>query len=148
MLERAPQQERAMAKLKQVIVGAAAAGVIALLPLGSAMAGGYGYAPVHAWGVGRGLFGAAVALATLPLTIASAVISSVSSAAPYPAPAYGNGAYGYAAQPAYPPAYYAPRPVYYAAPRAYYGPRPYYAPRPGYNGPGYYRSAGPAYRRR
>ena len=135
-----------MANLKQFIVRTTVVTAIAFLPLAPAMAGGHGYGYVHPWGLGRGIFGAAVALATLPLVIASAVVSSVAApaapAAPYPAPGYGGG---YA--PAYPapPAYYVPRPVYYPAPRAYYAPRPYYAPYAGYPGRGYYRSGASAY---
>jgi hypothetical protein len=140
-------RERAMAKLKRIIVRSAAVAAIAFLPLAPAMAGGHGF--VHPWGLGRGLFGAAVALATLPLAIASAVVSSIpvpaAAPAPYPAPGYAGG-YGYAPAPyPAPPAYYAPRPAYYPAPRAYYAPRPYYAPYAGYPGRGYYRSGGSAY---
>jgi len=77
-----------MTKLKQVIVSSAAVAAIALLPFTSAMAGGHGHGFIHPWGFGRGIFGAAAALATLPLTIASAVISSV-VAAPKGAPTDG-----------------------------------------------------------
>src|SRR5271167_2748273 len=143
-----PIKERAMTKLKQVIVRSAAVAAIVFLPLAPAIAGGHGYVYVHPWGVGRGIVGAAVALATLPLAIASAVLSSVQPAAQYPAPApgYGGGAYGYSPGPyPAPSAYYAPRPAYYPAPRAYNAPRAYYAPYPGYPGRGYYRSGVSAY---
>lgn len=144
----AADKEQAVTKFKQVIVSGAAIAAIAILPFAPAMAGGHGYGYVHPWGLGRGLFGAAVALATLPLAIASAVVSSVAAAAvpaaaPYPAPGYAGG-YAPAPYPV-PPAYYAPRPAYYPAPRAYYAPRPYYAPYAGYAGRGYYRPGGSAY---
>jgi hypothetical protein len=166
-----------MLKLRQVIFGFAAASAIALLPMAPAMAGGHGFRPLHSFGLGRGVVGAAVALATLPLVIASAVVSGVSGAesvAPYPAAGYGGGGYGgggyggggyggggggggyggagygYAPQVSYsaPRPYYAPYPGYYAAPRGYYGPRPYYAAHPGYYGHGYYRGGGNSYPRR
>lgn len=147
-------------KIKQAIFGVAAATAIAFLPLAPAMAGGHGFRPLHPFGFGRGIVGAAVALATLPLVIASSVIAGVSdSAAPYPSQGYAGPAapaYGYAPPVAYAPAvayatprpYYAPYPGYYAAPRAAYAPRGYYAARPGYNGRGYYRSGGNSYPRR
>jgi hypothetical protein len=135
-----------MVKFKPAIVGAAAAAVIAFLPLTPAMAAGHGFAQLYPWGLGRGIFGAAVALATLPLAIASAVVSSAPAAAPYPASGVGGG-YSYAPRAVYPPpAYYGGRPGYYPPPRAYAAPRPYYAPRPAHAAPGYYRSGGPAYR--
>jgi hypothetical protein len=152
-----------MLKLRQVIFGFAAASAIALLPMAPAMAGGHGFRPLHSFGLGRGVVGAAVALATLPLVIASAVVSGVSGAeslAPYPAAGYGGAGYGgagygyagygYAPEGSYagPRPYYAPYPGYYAAPRGYYGPRPYYAAHPGYNGHGYYRAGGNSYPRR
>src|SRR5450755_4021590 len=107
-------------KIKQAIFGVAAAAAIALLPMAPAMAGGHGFRPVHGFGIGRGLLGTAVALATLPLVIASSVITGVAeSVAPYPSPGY--EAPGYAA------------PTYgYAPPIVYATPRPYYAPYPGY----------------
>lgn len=143
-------------KLRQVIFGFAAASAIALLPMAPAMAGGHGFRPGHSFGLGRGLVGAAVALATLPLVIASAVVSGVAeSVAPYPAEGYGGAGYGgdgygYAPQVSYagPRPYYAQYPGYYAAPRGYYGPRPYYAAHPGYYGHGYYRAGGNSYPRR
>ena len=140
-------------KLRQVIFGFAAASAIALLPLAPAMAGGHGFRPLHSFGLGRGVVGAAVALATLPLVIAAAVVSGAAeSVAPYPAAGYGGAGYGgagygYAPQVSYagPRPYYAPYPGYYAAPRGYYGPRPYYAAHPGYYGHGYYRAGGNSY---
>ena len=116
-----------MVKIKQAIFGVAAAAAIALLPMASAMADGHGFRPLHPFGFGRGIVGAAVALATLPLVIASSVVSSVGeSVAPYP---------GY---------FQGPR----VAPHGAYGPRGYYAPRPDYYGRGYYRSGGNSYSRR
>ena len=143
-----------MHKLKQAILGIAAAAAIALLPLAPAMADGHGFRPGHGFGVGHGLFGAAVALATLPLAIASTVLSGVNeSVGSYPSPGYATPgyaapAYGYAPPVAYAPRpYYAPYPQYYA-PRVAYGPRPYYNARPGYYARGYYRSGGNSYPRR
>jgi hypothetical protein len=154
-------EELAMLKLKQLIFGIAAASAIALLPMAPAMAGGHGFGPLHSFGLGRGVVGAAVALATLPLVIASAVVSGAESVAPYPSAGYAGAAYGYAPQVSYPgprpyyapypgyyapyAAHYAPNPGYYAAPRGYYGPRPYYAAHPGYYGRGYYRAGGSPY---
>jgi hypothetical protein len=141
-------------KIKQAIFGVAAATALALLPLAPAMAGGHGFRPLHPFGFGRGIVGAAVALATLPLVIASSVVAGVGdSAAAYPSQGYAGPAgpaYGYAPPVAYatPRPYYAPYPGYYAAPRAAYAPRGYYAARPGYNGRGYYRSGGNSYPRR
>jgi hypothetical protein len=141
-------------KLKQAILGVAAAAAIALLPMAPAMADGHGFRPGHGFGVGHGLFGAAVALATLPLAIAATVLSGVGeSVASYPSPGYATPgyaapAYGYAPPVAYAPRpYYAPYPQYYA-PRVAYGPRPYYNARPGYYARGYYRSGGNSYPRR
>ena len=77
-------------------------------------------------------FGAAVALATLPLVIASNVVAGVSgSVAPYQSQGSAAPGYGYAPPVAYgaPRPYYAPYPGYHAAPRASYGPRPYYGVR-------------------
>jgi len=145
-----------MVKVRQAILGITAAAAVALLPMAPAMAGGHGFRP-HGFGLGRGIVGAAVALATLPLTIAAAVVSGGESLAEYsapgygyPAPAYGSPSYGYAPQVAYaaPRPYYAPYPGYYSAPRVYYGPRPYYAAHPGYYGHGYYRAGGDSYPRR
>lgn len=159
-----------MTGIKQSIFAAAAAALIACAPVGSAAAGGHGFGRAHPWGIGRGLVGAVVALATLPVAIVSAVVSAGEQAALSPPPAYGDGGYAspasypappvyYAPPPAYPapPVYYAPRPAYYPqatyyypAPRANVA-RPYYAPRPAYRaGYGYYgyRSGGYAYPRR
>jgi hypothetical protein len=128
-----------MVNIKRAIFGVAAAAAIALLPMAPAMAGGPGFRPLHPFGIGHGLFGAAVALATLPLAIASSVVSGV-------------GESGYAPPVAYAPRpYYAPYSGYYAphvAPRVAYGPRGYGAPHPGYYGRGYYRSGGNSYPRR
>jgi hypothetical protein len=143
-----------MATFRQLLLGSTAAVAIACVPLASAVAGPYGYGHPFGWSVGRGLFGAAVALATLPIAIASAVVSSGATVAQYPSPGYGGGGYGggygYAPQVAYPaPVYYAPRPVFYpggAYPgRGYPVARPYYAPHPAYPGRGYYHAGGYAY---
>jgi hypothetical protein len=134
-----------MLKVRQTILGVAAAAAIAILPMAPAMAGGHGFRPLHPFGIGHGLLGAAVALATLPLLVASNVVAGVSEGG-YAAPAY-----GYAPPPvayAAPRPYYAPYPGYYAAPRAAYGPRTYYGARPGYDRRGYYRSGANTYPRR
>ncbi len=133
---------------RQIRLGVAAAAAIALLPMAPAMAHGPGFRPAYPFAVGHGLFGAAVALATLPLVIASNVVAGVSgSVAPYQSQGYATPGYGYAPPVAYgaPRPYYAPYQGYYAAPRASYGPRPYYGARPGYGGRGYYRSGGHPY---
>jgi len=138
-----------MVKIKQTIFGVAAAAAIALLPMAPAMAGGHGFRPFHAFGFGHGIVGAAVALATLPLAIASSVVSGTGeSGGSYPSTGYGSAAYGYAPPVAYaaPRPYYAPYPGYYA-PRVAYGSRGY-AARPGNYGRGYYRSGGNSYPRR
>ena len=140
-----------MVKIKQAIFGIAAATALALLPLAPAMAGGHGFRPLHPFGFGRGIVGAAVALATLPLVIASSVVAGVGeSTASYPTPGYAGPAYGYAPPVAYaaPRPYYAPYPGYYAGPRGAYGQRGYYPARPGNYGRGYYRSGGNSYPRR
>jgi hypothetical protein len=140
-----------MVKVRQTVLGAAAAAAIALLPMASAMAGGHGFRALHPFGIGHGLLGAAVALATLPLVVASNVVAGLSeSVAPYPSSGYAGPAYGYAPPVAYaaPRPYYAPYPGYYAAPRVAYGPRPYYGAHPGYDRRGYYRSGGYTYPRR
>jgi hypothetical protein len=139
-----------MIKIRQSILGMAAAAAIAFLPMAPAMADGHGFRPLHPFGIGHGLLGAAVALATLPLVVASSVVAGVSdSVAPYPSSGYAAPAYGYAPPVAYVPPrpYYAPYPGYYA-PRVAYGPRAYYAPHPGYYRHGYYRSGGNSYPRR
>jgi hypothetical protein len=143
-------------------VGLSAAAItLACAPIVPAVAGGHGFGHIHAWGLGRGLVGAVVGLATLPLVIASAAI-----AASVPDPGYATGGpdapRAYAPAPGYYPApqpYYAPQaayypraPLYYAPPRTYYAPRAYAAPRaypaPGrsyYGGYGSYRPGGYAY---
>jgi hypothetical protein len=139
-----------MVKIRQAIFGVAAAAAIALLATQPAMADGRGFRPFHPFGIGHGLLGAAVTLATLPLAIASSVVSSVGqSGAPYPSSGYAGPTYGYAPPVAYaaPRPYYAPYPGYYA-PHVAYGPRGYTAPRPGNSGRGYYRSGGNSYPRR
>jgi hypothetical protein len=146
-----------MVKVRQTILGVAAAVAIALLPMAPAMANGHGFRSGHGFGVGHGLLGAAVALATLPLVVASSIVAGVGesvgpySSAGYEAPTngYAAPAYGYAPPVAYArPYYYAPYPQYYAAPRVAYGPRGNYAPHPGYYGRGYYRAGGNTYPRR
>jgi hypothetical protein len=161
-----------MPGFKRVVIAGVVAGAIACTAIAPAEAGPRGFGHLHPWGLGRGLVGAVVGLATLPLVIASAAIAAsvpdVSAQPNYaqppqtyyapqpqtyyapPAPAY------YAAPPAYPAYiaprayYYAPRaPVYYSAPRTYYAPRAYYAPRPGnYASYGGYHAGGYAYARR
>lgn len=137
---------------KQTLLGLAAAVGLALLPLAPAMANGHGFRPLHPFGLGHGLLGAAVALATLPLVVASNVVAGVSeSVAPYPSSGYAGPGYGYAPPVAYAasrPSYTAPYPGYYAAPRGAYGPRPYYGARAGHDGRGYYRPGGHSYPRR
>jgi hypothetical protein len=137
-----------MIKFRQSCFGVVAAAAVALLPIAPAMANGHGFRPGHGFGVGHGLLGAAVALATLPLVVASSVITGISeSAAPYSNQGYAAPQYGYAPPVAYARPYYAPYPGYYAAPRAY-GPRPYYGGRSGYGGRGYYHAGGEPYPRR
>ena len=100
---------------------AAATAALAILPTTPAAAAGPLLAP---WAVGQ-LIGAAVQLATLPIVVASAVVSSVSQPAPpyYPAPTYNEA----------PPAY--------CPPPGYYSPPPYYQPAGYYSSPGPYHSA-------
>ena len=156
-----------MAGFKRVVMAAVAAAVIACTSIAPAQAGPHGYGHLHAWGLGRGFFGAVFGLATLPLAIASAAIEASVPEAPaqpsyapppqnYYAPQpqyYAPPAPAYYAPPAYyaaPRAYYAPRaPVYYSAPRTYYAPRASYAPRPrNYAGDGGYHAGGYGYARR
>jgi hypothetical protein len=156
-----------MPGFKRVVIAAAAAASIVCASVAPAEAGPRGFGHLHPWGLGRGLVGAVVGLATLPLVIASAAIAaSVPDApaqpnyaqpqtyyAPQPQTYYAPPAPAYYSAPAYyaaPRAYYAPRaPVYYSAPRTYYAPRAYYAPRPGnYAGNGGYRAGGYGYARR
>jgi hypothetical protein len=144
------QRSEAKVKIKQAMFGVAAAAAIALLPMAPATADGHGFRPLRPFGFGRGILGAAVGLATLPLVIASTVVSSVGeSVAPYPSPGYAAPAYGYAPPVAYAPVrpYYAPYPGYYS-PRVAYESRPYYGARPGNYGRGYYRTGGNSYPRR
>jgi len=153
-----------MPTFKQLLSATAAAATLACVPIAPALAGGHGYGHFYPWGVGRGLVGAVVGLATLPLAIASAVLGASQAQPPYQSPGY-QGPQGYAPPPVYyaaPPAYYpapqsyyAPRPyyprapTYYPAPRTYYAPRAYNAPRSGYYGaPGSYRPGGYGYPRR
>src|ERR1700733_7878706 len=131
-------KERPMVRVRQAILGVAAAAMIAVLPLAPAMADGHGFRPLHAFGLGHGLLGAAVTLATLPLVVASNLVAGVrESVAPYPPRGDSGPAYGYAPAVTYaaPRPYYAPYPGYYA-PRVAYGPRPYYGAHPGYSGRG------------
>jgi hypothetical protein len=140
-----------MPGIKQALLGSAVAAAIACAPMAPAAAAGHGVGPLHPFGLGRGLVGAALSLATLPIVIASAALSAAASDGP---PTYAPGyapAPVYAPPPAYYPAprtYYAPAPayyprapVYYPQPRAYYpgprasyAPRTYYAAHPGYHG--------------
>jgi hypothetical protein len=158
-------KELVMPGFKRFVCLSAAFAVLACAPIVPAVAGGHGFGHVHGWGLGRGLVGAVVGLATLPLVIASAAISASVPDAPQvaPQPYYAPAGAYYPPAPVSQPAprsYYAP-PAYYApsayAPRAYYAPRPYYAPRgysapaPGrsyYGGAGGYRAGGYAYPRR
>jgi hypothetical protein len=157
-----------MPGIRQALFGSAVAAAIACAPTAPAAAAVHGVGPLHPFGLGRGLVGAVVGLATLPIVVASAALSAVASDGPQ-APAYGSAPPAYAPPPAYYPAprtYYAPAPtyyprapVYYPQPRAYYpaprvsyAPRTYYAPRPGYYGAGggrvSYGSGGYAYAHR
>jgi hypothetical protein len=135
-----------MSGFKQTVFGLAAAAALACAPVAPAAAGEHGFGHLHSWGLGRGLVGAVVGLATLPIVIASAVLSAAIPDEPYQSPGYEGGAPGYAPPSAYygppqqsyyapPPAYYAPpQQSYYAPPPAYYAPpqRTYYAPPPAY----------------
>jgi hypothetical protein len=147
-------KELVMPGFKRFVGLTAAAAMLACAPILPAVAGGHSFGHVHGWGLGRGLVGAVVGLATLPLVIASAAI-----AASVPDSGYASGAVegprGYAPAPgvyaAPPPVYYPRAPVYYPtryAPRAYASPRVYSAPASGrgyYGGHGSYRSGGYAY---
>src|SRR5450432_4367649 len=113
-----------MSGFKQAVFGLTAAAALACAPLAPAAAGEPGYGHLHPWGLGRGLLGAVVGLATLPIAIASAALSVDEPQAPYQAPYQAPG---------YAPA--APPPAYYPAPQPYYAPRPaYYPPAPAYYG--------------
>src|ERR1700726_3009432 len=157
-------KEQAMHGFKHAVLGMAAVAAITCAPI--ATAGAHGYGHLHSWGLGRGLLGAVVGLATLPIAIASAALSATEPEAPYQSSPGYDGPRGYAPPPAYyaaPQTYYAPPQAYYAPPRAYYprapayapatrpyyAPRAYYAPRTGYYG-GHpsYRAGGYAYPRR
>jgi hypothetical protein len=164
-------KEQAMQGFKHAVLGTVAVVAIACAPI--ATAGAHGFGHLRPWGVGRGLLGAVVGLATLPLAIASAALSATEPEAPYQSSPGYDGSRSYAPPPAYyaapqtyyaPPrtyyapaqAYYAPprafyprAPVYSSAPRTYYAPHAYYAPRPGYyGGHASYRAGGYAYPRR
>ena len=122
-----------MPGIKQALLGSAFAAAIAYAPMAPAAAAGHGVGPLHPFGLGRGLVGAALSLATLPIVIASAALSAAASDG-LQAPAYGGTppayAPGYAPAPAYAAApVYAPPPAYYPAPRTYYAPAPAYYPR-------------------
>ena len=153
-----------MQGLKHAVLGTVAAAAITCAPIATAEAHGFGH--LHPWGLGRGVLGAVLGLATLPIVIASAALSATEPEAPYQSsPAY-EGPRSYAPRPAYyaaPQTYYPPPQAYYAPPRAYYpratayspamrpyyAPRAYYAPRPGYyGGHASYRASGYAYSRR
>ena len=150
-----------MRYLKHSILAVGTSLALACIPLAPASAHGPGL--LRPWGVGRGIVGAVAAVVTLPLAIASAVLSieppgyygyDSPQGGYYPAPNYYSRA----------PAYYAP-PPYYSAPRHYYAPAPYYGrPASGYYAPrgypgardGYhssyggnpsFRASGPGYRR-
>jgi hypothetical protein len=117
-----------MPGFKRFVGLTAATAMLACAPILPAVAGGHGFGHVHGWGLGRGLVGAVVGLATLPLVVASAAI-----AATVPDPGYASGAVDG-------PRGYAPRG--YAAPRAYSAPA---SGRGYYGGYGSYRSGGYAY---
>src|SRR5579863_515268 len=101
-----------MPGFKRVVFAAAAAAAIVCVSVAPAEAGPHGYGHLHPWGLGRGLVGAVVGLATLPLVLASAAIEASVEAPsqPYYAPP---------PQTYYPP----PSPAYYGVPRANYAPR-------------------------
>jgi hypothetical protein len=160
-----------MQGFKHAVLGTLAVAAITCAPIATAEAHGFGH--LHPWGLGRGVLGAVVGLATLPIVIASAALSATEPEAPYQSsPAY-EGPRSYAPRPAYyaapqtyyppPQTYYPPPQAYYAPPRAYYpratayspamrpyyAPRAYYAPRPGYyGGHASSRAGGYAYPRR
>src|SRR5450631_1338964 len=141
-------KEHAMQGIKHAVLGTVAAAVITCAPIATTEAHGLGH--LHPWGLGRGLLGAVVGLATLPIVIASAALSATEPEAPYQSSPGYDGPRSYAPPPAYyaapqtyapPQAYYAPprayyprAPVYSPATRPYYAPRAYYVPRPGYYG--------------
>src|SRR6202167_3028527 len=99
-----------MPGFKRVVIAAAAAASIACTAIAPAEAGPRGYGHFHPWGLGRGLFGAVLGLATLPLAIASAAIeASVPEAPAQPNYAQPNYAQPNYAQPPQP--YYAPQQI-------------------------------------
>jgi hypothetical protein len=135
-----------MPRLRGPILVAAAVAALALLPATPAAAAGF----IAPWILGRHVIGAVVGLATLPLAVASAVLSADQPTGQYPpTPGYGGGP-DYSAPPGYyprPPVYYAQRQTYYSGPPAYYrpqvtygrprfyeSPRGYSAPRTRYTG--------------
>jgi hypothetical protein len=131
-----------MPGFKRTVFGSAAVAALVCALATPAAAGVHGF--LHPWGFGRGLVGAAVGLATLPLAIASAALSASEPEAPYQPAGYARG---YGPPPAYyaaPHAYYAAPQTYYAAPPAYYTapqaqrapPRAYYPRAPVYYSPG------------
>lgn len=127
-----------MRGLKRATCGWVAVAAIACAPMTPAVAGGHGFG-LRPWGLGHGLIGAAVGLATLPIVVASAAISAVAPEGPYAPPAaayYPRPPVYYPARSSYAPYAYAPY-----APRTYYSPRPLYAPRP-YYAPGHYGYSG------
>jgi hypothetical protein len=108
---------------------------LAFAPVAPALAGGHG----HGWGHGEfGLVGAVVALATLPLVVAGAVLSAAlpeyrgydgpraayaPSPAYYPPPAYYDRGYGHERRAYAPRGAYAPNTRYYGGHGAYANPR-------------------------
>ena len=137
-----------MPGLKQKVFPAAAIAGLLCLPITPAAAGPLLFAP---WALGH-VIGAAATLATLPLVVASAVLSAQQPPAEYsPTPGYYGGPAGYYAPPNYyarPPAYYAQPPGYYSAPQPYYQPALAYAPpMPRFYAPprGYYTPRAPYY---
>jgi hypothetical protein len=131
-----------MPDIHRKVAAAVALVALAVAPIAPALADGHGYGHGHGWGLGRGVVGAAVALAVLPLVIASEVLGAGRPleddgyAQDYrgPAPAY-------YAQPEYyarPPSYYGPPVAYYGEAEGRYRSAPYYSrPRGGPYGPGH-----------
>ena len=143
-----------MLGLKHSILAVGSSVALACLPVAPAAAHGHGF--LHPWGIGRGLVGAVVAVATLPLAIAAAALS-VEPPEPYyqgPPQGYYPQQPGYYAAPSYyaaPPRYgYAPAPYYRRESPGYYAPRGYAGGRDGYHGSyrgnAPYRSGGSDYR--
>src|SRR5476651_1112211 len=95
-------KEQAMQGVKHAVLGMVAAAAITCAPIATAEAHGFGH---HPWGLGRGLLGAVVGLATLPIAIAPAALSATEPEAPY------QSSPGYDGQRRYAP------PAYYAAPQ-------------------------------